>query len=244
MFLFSPLLNITSVNISLQKKRSVRGLDHMHLKHPGKYLDFMWKTWGWMSASGFVLDCLNTACPFRPHLSSKRECESCLFGLGTIRNLVKVAGWAIGLWLWHHEALISRGRGISPACSSLIEVLSEVRDPVLSWWRALTLVVTKNRAFDKAHVMSEVSHWNCRRSVDLIQFTRFFSALFFFPTMLPSACSHTCLRLWKILAPLRESFTRCFHLEGFTVKPWYEWGPCKNKQRDHLATLWGLHSSG
>lgn len=212
MFLFSPLLNITSVNISLQKKRSVRGLDQMHLKHPGKYLDFMWKTWGWMSASGFVLDCLNTACPFRPHLSSKRECESCLFGLGTIRNLVKVAGWAIGLWLWHHEALISRGRGISPACSSLIEVLSEVRDPVLSWWRALTLVVTKNRAFDKAHVMSEVSHWNCRRSVDLIQFTRFF-LLSFFPyyaslslfSYVPSVVENSCTpsRILHTLLPPR-----------------------------------------
>lgn len=207
MFLFSPLLNITSVNISLQKKRSVRGLDHMHLKHPGKYLDFMWKTWGWMSASGFVLDCLNTACPFRPHLSSKRECESCLFGLGTIRNLVKVAGWAIGLWLWHHEALISRGRGLSPACSSLIEVLSEVRDPVLSWWRALTLVVTKNRAFDKAHVMSEVSHWNCRRSVDLIQFTRFFpyyaslSLFSYVPLVVENSCTPS--RILHTLLPPR-----------------------------------------
>lgn len=204
MFLFSPLLNITSVNISLQRKRSVRGLDHMHLKHPGKYLDFMWKTWGWMSASGFVLDCLNTACPFRPHLSSKRECESCLFGLGTIRNLVKVAGWAIGLWLWHHEALISRGRGISPACSSLIEVLSEVRDPVLSWWRALTLVVTKNRAFDKAHVMSEVSHWNCRRSVDLIQFTRFFSALFFSLLCFPQLVLIRAVGCGKFLHPFEN----------------------------------------
>lgn len=185
----------------------------MHLKHPGKYLDFMWKTWGWMSASGFVLDCLNTACPFRPHLSSKRECESCLFGLGTIRNLVKVAGWAIGLWLWHHEALISRGRGISPACSSLIEVLSEVRDPVLSWWRALTLVVTKSRAFDKAHVMSEVSHWNCRRSVDLIQFTRFFFCSLFFPycaslslfSYVPSVVENSCTpsRILHTLLPPR-----------------------------------------
>lgn len=178
----------------------------MHLQHPGKYLDFMWKTWGWMSGSGFVLDCLNTACPFRPHLSSKRECESCLFGLGTIRNLVKVAGWAIGFWLWYHEALISRGRGISPARSSLIEVLSEVRHPVLSWWRALTLVVTKSRAFDKAHVMSEVSHWNCRRSVDLIQFTCFFSycaSLSFFsyvPSVVENSCTPSRI-LHKFLPP-------------------------------------------
>lgn len=60
----------------------------------------------------------------------------------------------------------------------------------------------------------------------------------------PSACFYSWSGLWKILSPLWESLTRLSHLSGFTVKPRYEWGLCKNKRADWVAALQGFHSFG
>lgn len=197
------------ISLFLLSILAFRCLNAVHLQHLDKYLGFMCQTWGanvsvWLCSSLF-----KHGLSFQATFVLKQE--SCLFGPDTIGNLVKVAGRPIGLWLSDHEVLISSGWGMSAACSSLIEVLS-VRGPVLSRCRVLTSV-TESRAFDKAHVMSEVRLRNRRTHVDLSVFTRFFCSVFV-SLRRRSARSRTCCRLWKILAPLWESLApRGIHRE-------------------------------
>lgn len=90
--------------------------------------------------------------------------------------------------------------------------------------------------------MSEVSHLNSSpQSENTRIIHRLVSCVVF--ARLSMSCFCTWFRLWKSLSPSWESLTRRSHLLGFTVKPWYEWGLCKNKLLDCVAALQGVSAT-